>query len=561
MKFKVAGLVSSALLLFSPLSGALTAIVKPSLVQAETNSMGDVPNSGLSEYDKLLQNAGPSDGMVDWYPTKNAVSLNPTAQDIVKQLIDLSNATNDVNSVASSVLFDDTTGMNHQKGYEATYKKYQLAFGFIAQLLSFNGQVTGRGAKLKQGAVAGEDPVDPRTNKSVVSGSVTETPKPGQGNTIADVLGKAIFGGEDAYAQIYINGYDNSVQNENNVIRESTSSITLVAQSKLSGKKATAIFKLNNKTLPVSPADTKLNNYRDDTIYALDGKNGNPDIAGLNMTTASAKTIDQIKLSRESTFWIDNKDGGGTIVVPRGTTAQQIAELIAQKKVAGNNTLNEIAPMKAVQAATTKEAPEGSNQIAGTSKTWADVSYNHLYHGTKYNQNAPANPPGSSSSLSGEFNNYANSIVAGINGPENLGESRESQFREYNNVFNTKKGFNGIGDFSLRLTSNRETTDAWFGGNDHMIDTNKLFTDGQFNPKSAQSLPNFEQSEGTPWDNDHSAKHARNMEDQDSKVAGTNDPTKTTNVGKVKHLFKPSSYFKEAYDANHFVNNSPEIQN
>ncbi|MGL5885196.1 MAG: immunoglobulin-like domain-containing protein, partial [Bombilactobacillus sp.] len=44
-------------------------------------------------------------------------------------------------------------------------------------------------------------------------------------------------------------------------------------------------------------------------------------------------------------------------------------------------------------------------------------------------------------------------------------------------------------------------------------------------------------------------------------VAGTNDPTKTTNVGKVKHLFKPSSYFKEAYDANHFVNNSPEIQN
>lgn len=573
MKLKVAGLVSSALLLFSPLSGALAAIIKPNLVHAEINSMGDVPNSGLSEYDKLLQNAGPNDGMVDWYPTKNAVSLNPAAQDIVKQLIDLSNATNDINSVASSVLFDGTTGMNHQKGYEVTYKKYQLAFGFIAQLLSFNGQATGQGAKLKQGAVAGEDPVDPRTNKSVIAGAVTETPKPGQGNTIADVLGKAIFGEEDAYAQIYINGYDNSVQNENNVIRESTSSITLVAHSKLSGKKATAIFKLNNKTLPVSPANTKLNNYRDDTIYALDGKNGNPDIAGLNMTTASPKTIDRIKLSRESTFWIDNKNGGGTIVVPRGTTAQEIAELIAQKQVAGNNTLNEIAPMKAVQAATTKEAPDGLNQIAGTNKTWADVSYNHYYEGTRLNSSYGVQGHATANGSEDYRFNYATKISFGISGPENYIHSlKKSQYREYNNAFNSAESVGLISseyhsplNGATRLTNDYSVTDAWFGGgyrdNYHMIDTNKLFTDGQFNIKSAQSLPNFEQSEGTPWTDDHSAQHARNMGDQDSKVAGTNDPTKTTNVGKVKHLFKPSSYFKEAYDANHFVNNSPEIQN
>ena len=138
MKSKLTGLASAAILLLSPVMGAFNAVAPVTKVQASSNWDYDTNNPSLGEYDQLLQNAGPSDGIVDWYPARNAVGTNPTGQDLVKQLIELSIATNKVNSNARSVLFNDTTGTNNQSGYEETYKKYRLAYGFIAQLLDLS---------------------------------------------------------------------------------------------------------------------------------------------------------------------------------------------------------------------------------------------------------------------------------------------------------------------------------------------------------------------------------------------------------------------------------------
>ena len=561
MKFKIAGLLSSVLLLGSPLAKGLTLVAQPQVVQASVPGNKRSISADLGEYDQLLQNAGPSDGMVDWYPTRDALGLHPKAQELVKQLISLSQATGDSSAKVGKALFNNTNGASQDPDEAAIYQKYRLAFGFIAQLLSFNNEKTGQGAKLKQGAIAGDDPSDAQTSNSEIAGDITQDPIPGQGINIADVLGEAFFGDpEAAYAQLYLNGYDNVIQNESAIIQEGTSSITIVAQSKITGRKATAIFKLNNKTLPYSPDNTKLNNYRDRTVYALDDKDGNPDIAGLNMTTTPQKMIDHLDFSKATAFWADNKAGGGTIIVPRGTTAQEIAQLISQRKMACNNTLAESAPLKAIQAATTKGKPDGFKKIAGTDKTWADVSYSHYYVGTKDNiyQDSPAGSP-SPSNL-----NHTPLFSESVNGPENFRPERLTQYRELNNLFNDG-GSDNYPYSGVFQTGSTPTRDAWFGGstanNYHMIDTNQLFTDGKFDNTSAKSLPNFIQSEGTPWDNDDSLPQARNMKGQISKVAGVSDPTKTTNIGKVQHLFQPSSYFKEAYDANHFVNNNPEIEN
>ncbi|MGL5885507.1 MAG: hypothetical protein ACRCY2_05720, partial [Bombilactobacillus sp.] len=389
---------------------------------------------------------------------------------------------------------------------------------------------------------------------------------------------------DEAYAQIYLNGYDNTIQNEANIIREGTSSITIVAQSKLTGKKATAIFKLNNKTVPIAPTGTKLNNYKDNSVYAIDKQNGNGDIAGLNMTTASQNTIDNIKFSKESTFWVDNKNGGGTIVVPRGTSAKQIAELISQKQLSSNNTLQESAPMKAIQAV------DGTNADGSKLSSEISYSYNHFYSKNRYvrghdmdwgHANDLPGPDGSSEFWS-QFN-FANPIPYGINGP---GVQDPNVMREYNNIFNGENGIDTKGidsnsdskailrKDSTSNTSNQfvisdkhGTANSWFGGtkedvengSGHMLDTNNF----DWSIKNSRSIPEVKRSEGTPYDGGSGIPYsAAKIGESDSKVAGAkvDSIADNSNVGKVKHLFEPKNYFKEAYDANHFVNNSPEIQ-
>ncbi|BDR56649.1 hypothetical protein [Xylocopilactobacillus apis] len=71
MKLKLAGPTSTALLLLAPISSAMTEVITLQPVQAENNWDYDVDNPALSDYDQLLQNAGPTDGIVDWYPNMN----------------------------------------------------------------------------------------------------------------------------------------------------------------------------------------------------------------------------------------------------------------------------------------------------------------------------------------------------------------------------------------------------------------------------------------------------------------------------------------------------------
>ncbi|BDR59699.1 immunoglobulin-like domain-containing protein [Xylocopilactobacillus apicola] len=596
MKSKFLNIAGTLLLMATPFTESMVAT--EASVKAAKSSYSwdyDVDEPELGAYDRLLQNAGPSDGIVDWYPTKNALGAKPSAQTVVKQLIDLSIATNDGTSNARNVLFNNTTGHNPKDGYRETYNKYSVALGFIAQLLAFNGEKPGIGAELEQGAQPGFADPENAKGQSIINGDITKDPsKSGVGRDMADILGTAFFGDPNkAYAQIYVNGYDNVAQSEDNIIHEATTSITLVAQSSLTGRKATAIFKLNNKTVPRGVENTKLNNYVDNSVYANDSEG--TDIAGLNLTTAPQEFIDGIGFSHQPTFWIDGNDGGGTIVVPRGTTAKQIAELIAKKKVAGSNTLQESAPMKAVQGAAIPDTAEGNKVIVGSdgNKTLGQASYSHFYEATQNTLDGVntigvpwANGDGGSGSI---YNNSAQ-VHSGIDGPENFhfgntgGHNYDSQkwsnkttaqYREYNNVFNTNLGgedsqsvnnHGGTGVYPIRLTdSNHPTKDGWFGGGGHSLDTNSLFNGGNWSTKSAASIPDVRISEGTPDSEDNSLTPARNMKSpsvkQVSKVAGVSDPKSTTNVGKVKHLFKPSSYFKEAYDANHFVTNSPESQN
>ncbi|BDR56841.1 immunoglobulin-like domain-containing protein [Xylocopilactobacillus apis] len=581
MKLKLTGLAGTALLLLSPVASAMSAVTQAVPVQADNTWDYDVDDPGLGDYDQLLQNAGPSDGIVDWYPTKEALGENPSAQVLVRQLIDLSIATNDKDSDARKVLFNDTTGNNANASYKDTYNKYSVALGFIAQILDFNNAKSGIGARLEQAAVASDNDPQDSDGTGVIRGRIIDDPSnKSLGHNISDVLGTAFFGNaDDAYAQIYVNGYDNVAQNEANIIREATSSITIVAQSKTTGKKATAIFKLNNKTLPKGADNLKLNNYVDNSVYALDNKNGNGEIAGLNMTTASQSTIDNLKFSKESTFWAagtkdanGKDDGSGTIVVPRGTTAKQVAKLIADRKIDSNNSLRESAPMKAIQAANNKVMSDGKTH-----------SYSHVYereetdpnrHGTSY-ANYPATPN------SGIFN-FADHIQYGVNGPGSF----SGNFREYNNILNSKLGPNSL-DLSsadggttidaIKITdpSTSKTSDAWFGGStldngittgaDHMLDTNEMYDNGHFTNKSASEVPNVGRSEGDPFTDDGSlsAKVEGTVvspQDKDTHVAGVDSADKLTNIGKVKHLFKPSDYFKEAYDANHFVTNSPALK-
>ncbi|BDR56835.1 immunoglobulin-like domain-containing protein [Xylocopilactobacillus apis] len=574
MNLKLTGLASTGLLLLSPISSAMTAVTPVVSVHAENNWDYDVDNPSLGDYDQLLQNAGPNDGVVDWYPTMNALGENPTAQKVVRQLIDLSIATNDKDSNARKVLFNDTTGNNDKAGYKETYDKYNVALGFIAQILDFNNEKSGVGARLKQAAESGTDDPTDSDGDSIIKGRITEDPtNQNVGRNISDVLGTAFFGNaDDAYAQIYVNGYDNVAQNEANIIREATSSITIVAQSKTTGKKATAIFKLNNKTQPSVNEGIRLNNYVDNSLYALD-KEGSLDIAGLNMTTTPQETLNKINYSKKTSYWFDSSNGGGTIVVPKGTTAKQIANLITKKKLIGTNSLQESAPMKAIQSTTAPGDEGANNEIVGSNgKTWKDVAYNHAYEKT-YSASSvtTANWPGPLSE-----NNYVSS-ANGLGGPDKFGLGQNgNQYREYNNLFNGTVGYNNVVN-NIITTSSNQTIDSWFGGGGmsgipdpkklHMIDTNALFdpkvdSGKKFSPRSASSIPDFKMSEGTPYDQKGGLVNAANMTRKDgseSKVAGTNDPTRGSNVGKVEHLFQPSSYFKEAYDANHFATNDPTI--
>ncbi|BDR57527.1 immunoglobulin-like domain-containing protein [Xylocopilactobacillus apis] len=562
MKFKIAGLASTALLLLSPVAGAMSAVANANTVHAVNNWDYDVDNPGVSSYDALLQNAGPVDGIVDWYPTKGALGENPSAQKLVKQLIDLSIATNDSSSNARKILFSDTTGSLNtiRPEYKDTYNNYELAFGFIAQILNMNNTKTGLGAKLEQNAEPSGEDGDTNRGKDdpvAIDGNLTKDPKDNAssiGKNISDVLGGAFFGNaDDAYAQVYLNGYDNVSQNEANIMREATTSITIVAQSKSTGKKATAVFKLNNKTLPKAATGSKLNNYVDNSLYALEKDNGGKDIAGLNLTTATKSEIDSIKFSKQSTFWADG-NGDGTIVIPRGTTAKQVADMIAKKKLDGTNSYRETAPMKAVQG--------------------GDHAYNHLYEPDK---NSVASPGGAGTAntvsipTDGKFN-FAKKITYGMNGPSASSESNP-QYREYNNVFNATSGFTGPTNSSSDpiITDTNGSKDAWFGGSaeannasGHMLDTNKMF-DGTFSNSSATTVPNASSSEANPFVNDPNAlKPETYMNSKSStgvqNVAGVKDPKSLSNVGKVGHLFQPASYVKEAYDANHFVNDNPQFK-
>lgn len=582
MKLKVLNFFSLLGLLLAPITGVFSVLDKPNVTKAESSWDYDTANPALGTYDKLLQAAGPRDGVVDWYPAKDALGNHPRGQELVKQLLQLSQETNSGGSNVGTVLFSDTCGDNRRPDYEATYQRYQLAFGFIAQILNLDNAVTGSGAKLAQGAQKGNDPLDPQTDASVITAEIQKVPARGWGRNISDILGDSFTANQDGYVQIYFNGYDNTIQNEANIIREATSSITVMAQSKLTGRKATAIFKLNNCTLPFDAPNAKLNNYVDNSAYAQD--QNSLDVAGLNMTTATQSLIDRLQFSKNSTFWVKNKNGGGTIVVPRNTSAQEIAQLIAQKEFDTNNTLAGSAPMKAIQGASGSAALDANQPIGN--KTLKEVSYNHFYQrekslpdGNNIGIGSPTANPFSSSGNTEvtpdkrSIYNYAPPIAYGGNGPFAF---NDNQYREYNNVFNGKSGslgqsdlvydYNGFKRSNVNyLTAPNQTTDGWFGGNGHAIDTNQLYQ-GNWHAKSALQIPDVSKSEGDPYQDDDSTNYQGAIYPQTKTklagVAGKSDPRgQFTNVGKVKHLFSPSSYFKEAYDANHFVMNSPQLQN
>lgn len=372
MKTKIAGLASTVLLLLTPISGAFSAIAESRMVQASTPWDYDTENPGLSEYDQLLQNAGPSDGQIDWYPAEHfASSKNIRPSLLVKQLIDLSIATNDATSKESKVLFSGTNGSSANDA--KVYEKYNLAYSFIAQLLSFNNQRVGRGAYLKQGfestngknkgSFHSEDIIsETRRNPD---GKILGIPKKGEGINISDILGRAVFGkSDDAYAQLYINGYDNTVQNAPNIIRETTTSITIVAQSKLIGRKATAIFKLNNKTFNNLPDEVLLENDLDsspsfngvwghDNIPSNEAKHDGDSTNGTfnqrgNLVTGLTDAQKGLLSNGGSSAWIDPKTGSGTIVVPYGTSAAEIAKKIKQLGYKSNYNISNVAPMKAI---------------------------------------------------------------------------------------------------------------------------------------------------------------------------------------------------------------------
>ena len=374
MKYKLASLASAALLLMAPISGAVSVGANPTQPNPKSWDY-DTAKPGLGEYDQLLQNAGPTDGQVDWYPAEHfASSKNIRPSLLVKQLIELSIATNEANSKARNVLFNDTTGTNNSlPGYEDVYQKYNLAFGFIAQLLDFNNEKAGEGAYLKQGfestdgnaagswASNNEDKIV-ATNRTPDE-RILQVPKIGEGKNISDILGTAIFGDPDqSYAQLYVNGYDNTVQNAPNIIRETTTSITLVAQSKLTGRKATAIFKLNNKTFNELPEQVLLENDIDNSpsFNGQWGNSYNPDNNDLgdstsgtfnqtkNLVTGLTNSQKLLLSNGGSSAWVDPQTGSGTIVVPRGTSATEIAKKIKQLGYKSNYNIANVAPMKAI---------------------------------------------------------------------------------------------------------------------------------------------------------------------------------------------------------------------
>ncbi|BDR55458.1 immunoglobulin-like domain-containing protein [Xylocopilactobacillus apis] len=524
MKLKLTGLVGTAILLLSPVANAMTAVEKAAPVQADNNWDYDVDNPGLGYYDQLLQNAGPSDGMVDWYPAKDTLSNYPTGQKLVKQLIELSIATNDSNSNARKVLFNDTNGNNTNATYRDTYNKYSVALGFIAQILDFNNTKSGVGSKLEQAAVAGDYDSSDDEGKSVIKGALLNDPSgKALGHNISDVLGTAFFdNADDAYAQIYINGYDNVAQNEANIIREATSSITIVAQSKITGNKATAIFKLNNKTMPEQLSGSILNNNIDGGIKQRD-----PNYKVNGSMVANAQTwVNNGNRSNSPTFWV-NENGKGTIVVPRGTTAKQIAKMILDSKVDTNYKMENVAPMKAIQGNYQKGKGAPWHSSSNFNATGDGESYNH-----KFIKNSNPGP------------NETNKLPNGDNWFIGVADNNR---KEANNEFAIgTQGNSGI-------YKGKVTAQSWFNNS---LDTNK-YPSTTYNPKtSAFEIPDFEASEGIP--------------SFENTVEGKEDSPKNqpkSNIGKVTHLFNPvndvdangKSMLRESWDAQHYAYALPEI--
>lgn len=450
MKYKLAGLASTALLLMAPISGAVSVWANPTQPNPKSWDY-DTAKPVLSEYDQLLQNAGPTDGQVDWYPAEHfASSKNIRPSLLVKQLIELSIATNEANSKARNVLFNDTTGANNSRpGYEDVYQKYNLAFGFIAQLLDFNNEKTGKGAYLKQGfestdgnaagswASNNEDKIV-ATNRTPDE-RILQVPKIGEGKNISDILGTAIFGDPDqSYAQLYVNGYDNTVQNAPNIIRETTTSITLVAQSKLTGRKATAIFKLNNKTFNELPEQVLLENDIDNSpsfngqwgnSYNPDNKNLGDSTSGTfnqtkNLVTGLTNSQKLLLSNGGSSAWVDPQTGSGTIVVPRGTSATEIAKKIKQLGYKSNYNIANVAPMKAIHG--DKYAKDGLPRKDDKARN-EENSYNVTF-GLDANENFSKLTPNSITATFPDPPELTGNITALSNNKFNAGQPQNNYF-------------------------------------------------------------------------------------------------------------------------------------
>lgn len=443
MKYKLAGLASAALLLMAPISGAVSVGANPTQPNPKSWDY-DTAKPGLGEYDQLLQNAGPTDGQVDWYPAEHfASSKNIRPSLLVKQLIELSIATNEANSKARNVLFNDTTGTNNSRpGYEDVYQKYNLAFGFIAQLLDFNNEKAGEGAYLKQGfestdgqgagswASNNEDKIV-ATNRTPDE-RILQVPKIGEGKNISDILGTAIFGDPDqSYAQLYVNGYDNTVQNAPNIIRETTTSITLVAQSKLTGRKATAIFKLNNKTFNELPEQVLLENDIDNSpsFNGQWGNSYNPDNKDLgdstsgtfnqtkNLVTGLTNSQKLLLSNGGSSAWVDPQTGSGTIVVPRGTSATEIAKKIKQLGYKSNYNIANVAPMKAIHG--DKYVKDGRPRKDDKARN-EENSYNVTFDGAKpLSDLTPADFPPTTPETTGNITALSNNKFNNAGQPQN----------------------------------------------------------------------------------------------------------------------------------------------
>lgn len=582
MKYKLAGLASAALLLMAPISGAVSVGANPTQPNPKSWDY-DTAKPGLGEYDQLLQNAGPTDGQVDWYPAEHfASSKNIRPSLLVKQLIELSIATNEANSKARNVLFNDTTGTNNSRpGYEDVYQKYNLAFGFIAQLLDFNNEKAGEGAYLKQGfestdgnaagswASNNEDKIV-ATNRTPDE-RILQVPKIGEGKNISDILGTAIFGDPDqSYAQLYVNGYDNTVQNAPNIIRETTTSITLVAQSKLTGRKATAIFKLNNKTFNELPEQVLLENDIDNSpsFNGQWGNSYNPDNKDLgdstsgtfnqtkNLVTGLTNSQKLLLSNGGSSAWVDPQTGSGTIVVPRGTSATEIAKKIKQLGYKSNYNIANVAPMKAIHG--DKYDKDGRPRKDDKART-NNNSYNVTFGGvTPLSELTPANFSTTPLETTGNITALSNNKFNNVGQPQNdyfavadprlkpapeddKGYVEDGNIADYNEKALTKNFSNSLLYNPLNTNRNDE-----FGFKKEDSDSGSDNSENGYNNNTAATIPNQKDtahSDNKVFDKDNRPYRYSYYKDDSINYLETQkiDAKKANDeLGNVVHAFEPS---------------------